>query len=156
MTYLVIDGILLAALALSAFLGYRRGLILTLCGFLALFVAFFGATAVSNTMAGPLSRTIQPALESNIQRFLDDQMAPAPEDTAPAPFGDSQQEETHADIPLQDALELLKGNRVYQGFAEAFQDMVDSGMAAVTANAARATTSPPRWPGRCSSACPSP
>ena len=138
MTYLVIDLVILGILALSALMGYRRGLILTLCGFLAVFVAFFGATAVSNTMSEPLSRTLQPGLESNIQRFLDDRLKPDDqEDRTPSIAGDPQEDEEHVVVSVEEALTLLKDTKIYRGFAEAFQEMVDKGMAAVTADAAR-------------------
>lgn len=141
MSNLVIDIVILGFLALSALMGYRRGLILTLCGFLAVFVAFFGATTVSNTMAEPLSRTLQPGLESNIQRFLDDRLSPdAQGNAAPVIPGDTSEEE-HVVVSVEEALTLLKDTRFYRGFAETFQDMVDKGMAAVTADAPRIISS---------------
>ena len=47
MSYLIFDLVIAILLVLAVFQGYRRGFVLTLCGFLAVFVAFFGATILS-------------------------------------------------------------------------------------------------------------
>ena len=39
-SYLIFDIIIAALLLLAAWRGYKKGFVLTLCGFLALFVAF--------------------------------------------------------------------------------------------------------------------
>ena len=41
MSYLFFDVILAVVLALTLFQGYRKGFVLTLCGFLAVFVALY-------------------------------------------------------------------------------------------------------------------
>ena len=48
----VLDIIIVAVVAVAAWRGYRKGLVMTLCGFLAVFVALAGATVVSNALAG--------------------------------------------------------------------------------------------------------
>ena len=48
MTYLIFDVVLALLLLIAAWRGYRKGFVLTLCGFLAIFVAFIGASVVSN------------------------------------------------------------------------------------------------------------
>ncbi len=140
MTYLVIDVVILAFLTLSAIMGYRKGLILTLCGFLAVFVAFFGATMVSDHMADDLSQTLQPAMETNIQRFLDERLRPDAS-REPSTGADHSGDDAHVDVSVDDALDLLKERPFFRGFAEAFQQLVDRGMAAVTSNAARVISS---------------
>ena len=129
-SYLIFDIIIAALLLLAAWRGYKKGFVLTLCGFLALFVAFIGATVISNTLAEPVARTIRPVVEHQIQQVLDEKasgaMTAAGEEAA-----------EHISLPLQEALELLKDTKLYKGFAEAFQKSVNDGMVAATANAAR-------------------
>ena len=56
MSWLIFDAVLGIVLVLAAVQGYRKGFVLTLCGFLAVFVAFFGASVLSNALAGPVER----------------------------------------------------------------------------------------------------
>ena len=128
MTYLMFDIAIAALLLFAVWRGYQRGFVLTLCGFLAIFVALIGASVVSSAMAEPVSRTIQPIVEQHIQQLLDEQL---PEG------GLSVDAEDLPAIPLQEALDLLKNSDLYKGFANAFQEAVDSGMVAATASAAR-------------------
>ena len=46
MSYLFFDLILAVVLAVTVFQGYRKGFVLTLCGFLAVFVALIGAAGL--------------------------------------------------------------------------------------------------------------
>ena len=132
MTYshLIFDVIIAALLLLAVWRGYKKGFVLTLCGFLALFVAFIGATVISNTLAEPVARTMRPIVEHQIQQVLDEKVS----DAITAVGEDT---EEHISIPLQEALDLLKESKVFKGFADAFQKSVNDGMVAATANAAR-------------------
>ena len=49
---IVLDLIVLGVLVLFAVLGWHKGLILSLCGLIAFFVAFAGASFVSNEFVG--------------------------------------------------------------------------------------------------------
>lgn len=140
MTYLIYDLVLAVLLLVGVYRGYKKGFILTLCGFLAVFVAFIGATVVSNALAEPVSQLIRPAIEQNIQHVLSDQMEDL--DFSSSPDGSSSQEEEVKPGPsLEDILTALKDSKLYKGFAEAFQKAVNSGVATATANAARAVAS---------------
>ena len=66
MTYLTYDLVILAVLALFAWMGYRRGFVLTLCSLLAVFVALIGASILSNALAEPVAKAIEPAVASSI------------------------------------------------------------------------------------------
>lgn len=44
MSFVIFDVVILILLLLTAWKGYRRGFVLTLCSLLAVFVAFIGAT----------------------------------------------------------------------------------------------------------------
>ena len=67
MGFFIFDLIVLIVLILAVVQGYRKGFVLTLCGFLAVFVAFIGASILSDALAGPVSQAITPAIESGIQ-----------------------------------------------------------------------------------------
>ena len=60
------DIIIIAVILLSALWGYKKGFILTLCGFLTLFVAFFGALYLSNLLAAPVGQLFLPSIEQTI------------------------------------------------------------------------------------------
>ena len=73
MSFVIFDVVILILLLLTAWKGYRRGFVLTLCSLLAVFVAFIGATVISSQLARPMSRLIQPALERSITQVLEEQ-----------------------------------------------------------------------------------
>ena len=94
--------------------GYARGLVLTLCGVLALFVAFLGATLVSNALAQPAADLITPAVERSIQEYME---ASAQEQLPPEP--DSQE-----DSELEQMLQALRESPLYRGFVDAFESTI--------------------------------
>ena len=68
-------------------------------------------------------------MEHHIQRVLDEQAAEA--------LSSAGQTAEHVTLPLQEALDMLKGTKLYRGFADAVQKSVNDGMVAASANAAR-------------------
>lgn len=138
MTYLIFDVVIAILLLFSAWRGYRKGFVLTVCAFLAIFVAFIGATVVSNALADPVSRTIRPIVERNIQQVFLENLSQQPSLTdVSSSVASSGSSSATANIPLQEGLELLKTSKLYKGFAEAFQKAVNDGMVSATASAAR-------------------
>ena len=79
--HLIIDLILLAILLIFAFLGAKRGLILSLFSLLSVLVAFVGAILISNYCAPPVAEwmgpMISPKIESAVESALPDQLAGA-------------------------------------------------------------------------------
>lgn len=71
MNGLIFDLVIAVVLILSVMQGYRKGLILTLCGFLAVFVAFIGATLLSDALAEPVSHAIQPVIEQQVTQVIE-------------------------------------------------------------------------------------
>lgn len=143
MQYLIFDLVIVLLLALAVWRGYRKGFILTFCGFLAIFVALVGATVVSNVLAQPVSQAISPMIESSIQQAVVEKLQ-SPDSSAPAgsqspalpdSSQDSSQESPIPDVPLQEILDLLKQSPLYRGFADALQSAVNAGMVSATANA---------------------
>ena len=144
MKYLVFDVVIAALLVLTAWRGYRRGFILTFCGFLAIFVALIGASLVSNVLARPVSQAISPIIESSIQQVVADQLSGGDsssqsDSSVPGFLQDPTLQEPQQDpleeAPLEEILSLLRQSPVYRGFADALQEAVDEGMVAATANA---------------------
>lgn len=136
MTYLIYDLVIIALLLLAVWRGCRRGFILTLCGFLAIFVALIGACVVSSTLAEPVSRAIRPMVEQHIQEIFMESLSDGMGQSASGD-GSGEDPDPTASLSLQEALELLKDSKVYRGFADAFQKAVNDGMVAATNNAAR-------------------
>ena len=70
MNALLFDLLLAAIVVISSLLGRKKGFILTLCGFLAIFVAFLGAAALTNLLAPPLSSLAAPFVENHLSALL--------------------------------------------------------------------------------------
>ncbi|NBI66624.1 CvpA family protein [Pseudoflavonifractor sp. 60] len=125
---------LIAAALLLFFLwrGYRKGFVLTLCGFLAVFVALIGASILSNALAEPVAKAVEPAIEQRIQDVLTE----AIRNTEFTAVGGGVAQ-TPEELSLAAVIQQLKESRLYHSFADAFQTAVDSGMAEMTSNAAQ-------------------
>ena len=131
MSYYLFDIAAAAVLLIAAWRGYRRGLILTLCGFLALFVALIGASAVSNALSGPASEALRPVIQTSLDNALSSYAAQLP----PAADGSAAPGDGEVPIPLQDALDALQDSPVYRGFISSIQEAVDAGMVSAAADA---------------------
>lgn len=133
MTYILFDIAIAAILLFFLWQGYKKGFVLTLCGFLAVFVAFIGATLISNALAKPVAQAIVPMIESGIHETLEQSM----QDSVP-----STSVETPSvlpeELPLSDVLEALQDSPIFHSLAEAFQQAVDEGIETVATNAAQA------------------
>ena len=70
MGFLIYDGIVLAILILFVVLGWRKGLLLSLCGLAVAIVAFLGAGVVADTLDGPVADAIVPALENSMEKRI--------------------------------------------------------------------------------------
>lgn len=142
MTNWVYDLIILAVLAYFAWRGWRRGLILTLCGLLAIFVAFIGANLATNALAQPMSRLIQPSLETGIHRILVENIgasaSQSPTQTLPASDSSAAQalDDLIAQLHLDDVLSAMEDSALLKNFVTSVQEAVHSGMVDVAGNAA--------------------
>ena len=135
MQYLIFDLIIAAALLFFLWRGYARGLILTLCGLLAIFVAFIGATLVSNAVAQPVADAIQPMVEHSLQHSVDSyyQYTPPAEES-----GSARDDSFLEELPLDEVLEALRDSPLYRGFVEAFQSTIGQEVAEATSHAVQA------------------
>lgn len=145
MTYWFFDLIILALLAFATWRGCRRGFILALCSLLAVFVAFIGAAFVSNLLAQPMSRLIQPALEHSIAQVLEEQVdrvgQQPPDLSLPASSSGEGEEEAYdwlAQLPVDEVLSALQESGLYKGLVKPIQEAVHGGVMEITGSAAQA------------------
>ena len=125
-TALLFDIILLVVLAAS------RGLLLSLCGLVAVLVAFIGAGLLAGALSPKVADYLEPRFASAIEERLEEQITestilPDPEDAVQS-----------ADIPLTEILNILKDMGFYQSAVDAVNQAVEQGMTEVAANAAAA------------------
>lgn len=77
MSFLIYDLIVVAILALFTWLGWRKGLLLSLCGLAVAVAAFMGAGFLAETLDDPLANAVEPKLEEIIAENLSDHMTSA-------------------------------------------------------------------------------
>ena len=133
MSYLIFDLAILAILALFFWRGYARGLVLTLCSLLTVFVALIGASFLSNALAEPVAKAIEPIVASQIHDTVTSYYQRSPAENTSA-----EEEDWLAQLPLEELLEPLKESKFLQGFAETFQKAVDDKAADIVTHAAQA------------------
>lgn len=132
MSYIFYDVMIAAVLLFFLWRGYRRGFVLTLCSLLAVFVALIGAFILSNALAEPAAKAVEPIVHQRIQASLTEAIRQTEFIAA-----DGGVAETPEEIALAGVIGHLKESDLFQGFADAFQKAVDSGVAEVTSNAAQ-------------------
>ena len=131
--YILFDVVIAAILLFFVWQGYKKGFVLTLCGFLAVFVAFIGATLISNALAKPVAQAIVPMIESGIHDTLEQSI----QDSSPS-ISSQSPDVVPEDMPLSDVLEALQDSPIFHSLAEAFQEAVDEGVETVATSAAKA------------------
>ena len=120
MNYIIYDIIIAAALLFFLWRGYSKGLILTLCSLLAVFVSLIGASFLSNALAEPVAKAT-----SYYQR-------------SPAENTSAEENDWLAQLSLDELLEPLKDSKAFQGFTDTFQKALDDGAAQIATHAAQA------------------
>lgn len=133
MTYLIYDLAVIAILVLFAFWGYHKGLVLTLCSLAAVFVALVGASFLSDALAEPLAKAVEPGIERRIQDSLTEAIQSAEFISVDGGVAERPEE-----VALAGVIGHLKESHLFQGFADSFQRAVENELAEVTANAAKA------------------
>ena len=132
MTALIIDIVLLVVLLIFTVHGASRGLLLSLCGLVAVLVAFIGAGFAAEALAPKVADFLEPRFAAAIEERLDQEIADST--LLPDP-GDEVQTD---DIPLTEILNILKDMGFYQSAVDAVNDAVEQGMTAAAASAAAA------------------
>ena len=141
MTNLVLDLLIVAVIALFALLGWHKGLVLTLCGVLVVFVAYFGAAYVSDTFSDSIAAMIQPAIQNRldlvVEQALPDDEEPSPSLLLPAPdTGD--QELDPAAASLEQVMAALRRSSLLTGMYESVAQAVSDGAVKVITTASAA------------------
>ena len=128
--FLVLDLIAAAVLLFFMVRGASKGLVLSLCGLLAILVAFAGASLTARTLSPAVGQALEPRLAAAIESHLDSQLQkPSIQGEAPTPGGEE-------DLPLQDALNALREMGFYEELVEAADRAIENGMTAAAAGAA--------------------
>lgn len=140
-TVLLLDLAVIVILALCAWRGAVKGLILTLFGLLAVVVAFLGATWVSNQFSEPVSEYIQPYVSGYVESILDstlDQLGESiPESMPPIelPTDGTEPLPDELEITLNELIAALEESGLFTGLLQSISDAVDAGSLAVTTSA---------------------
>lgn len=133
MNYIIFDIAVALLLLLALWRGYRRGFILTLCGFLAIFVALIGASIISNALAEPVAHAIRPVVERGIHQSLEEAIRHNEYISSTGGVATLPEE-----LPLAGVLDALQDSTLYRSLADTFRSAVDQGLVQVTSNAALA------------------
>ena len=103
--YLIFDLIIVAILILFAALGAHRGLILSLCGLLAVVVAFVGSSFVARTLSPMVADALEPRFAAAIEEQLNQQIQDSQLHTDLTSDGEAVSPDS---LPLQDVLDALR------------------------------------------------
>ena len=112
------DLVIAAILLVTLILGFRKGFVLTLCDFLAVFVALIGAMIISNLLAGPVTQFLMPIVQNGVVAQLN-KIVP---DASTA----------LENIELPAVLTALSESVLYRGFVDSVQQFISSQSAAAT------------------------
>ena len=132
--FLILDLIIIAILIVFAALGAHRGLILSLCGLLAVLVAFVGAGFLARTLSPMVADALEPRFASAIEEQLNEQIQNSQVQTDLT--DPSSGEVTPDTLPLQDVLNALRDMGFYETLINSVNQAVEDGMTEVAASAA--------------------
>lgn len=129
MPYILFDIAIVVILALFAWRGASKGLILSLFGLLAVIVAFVGSQALASTLSPKVAAALEPKFAAAIEEQLEEQLAHRPASQTPGPTDE---------FPLQDVLDVLKDMGIYKELIDTIDQAVSNGLTGVAAGAAAA------------------
>lgn len=128
MVYLIYDLAIIAILALFAFWGSRKGLVLTLCSLAAVFVALIGASFLSDALSEPVAKAIEPAVTSSIHDTVTSYYQRSPVES-------TEESDWLARLPLDELMAPMRESRLFKGYVETFQKTVDDKTAEIVTHA---------------------
>lgn len=131
MAFLIADGLVLAVLLIFALVGAHRGLILSLCGLLAVIVAFVGAGFLAQTFSPMVADALEPQFAAAIEEQLNASLQAQAEAGQEAVLSSD-------DVPLEGVLDALREMGFYETLISSVDRAVESGMTAAAASAAAA------------------
>ena len=129
MSYILLDVLVVVILLICALRGAARGLVLSLCGLLAVAVAFAGASIASRALSPVVARALEPRFAAAIEEKLDEQIHAAQEGDTPV---------STDELPMQEVLNALKEMGFYEELVDTVNRAVEDGMLDVAAGAAAA------------------
>lgn len=113
----IFDVAIVVILAFFAWRGAKKGLILTLCGLLGLFVAFFGAQLISSQFHGPVAHIIQPAIYQTIRGAEPAQTQEGENQSPSISIPGSLPQEEAPTYTLEELLDSMKEKGLFVGFS---------------------------------------
>lgn len=116
MTAYILDVVIVVILAFFAWRGAKKGLILTLCGLLGLFVAFFGAQFVSTQFHAPVAHIMEPAIYQAI-RGAEPQQEQGSSDSPNISIPDTLPEAQNPTYTLEQLLDSMEEKGLFAGFS---------------------------------------
>lgn len=116
----IFDVVIVLILAFFAWRGAKKGLILTLCGLVGIFVAFFGARFVSARFYEPVSNIIEPAIYQSVLGAGSEHKA---DNTVTGRFPSSDQDVSYT---LEELLDALREADLFSGFSDFLDDAVSN------------------------------
>ena len=129
MAYLIADGLILAVLLLFALVGAHRGFILSLCGLLAVLVAFVGASFAARTLSPMVADALEPKFASAIEEQLNASIQQQVAEEGSAALSPD-------DVPLDGVLNALREMGFYETLINTVDKAVENGMTSVAAQSA--------------------
>ena len=111
---LLFDVVIVLLLVLFAWRGAAKGLILSLCGLAAVFVAFFAAQIISDAFCAPVANIIRPTITQSIEDAV--------QEVGSLTVGGEQSGYT-----VDELLDYLKKNEKFQGFTDFIRHTVPDG-----------------------------
>ena len=117
------DIIIVLILAFFAWRGAKKGLILTLCSLLGIFIAFFGARWVSAEFYAPVADIIEPPIYQSIVNMGKEEAGQ--QEAASNLLGTEGLSGTYS---LEDLLEMVKQSDLYSGFSEFLDEAADGSL----------------------------
>ncbi len=135
----IFDIIIVAVLVFFAWRGAKKGLILTLCGLVGIFIAFFGARFISARFYQPFANIIEPGIYQAISGVEEEQPSTAlpgsadptpstlPDSTEPDPSAlpGSTEPDPSAPNALDELLDAIHDAGLFSGFANFLDDAVN-------------------------------
>ncbi len=116
MATLVYDLLILAVLALFVWRGWRKGLILSLCGLMVVVLSFVGAGFIADTAAPPVAKAIEPKLAQTIEENVMDYILTHYDDITPA-------DAPQANLNMWDGMREMGG--IYAWCADSVEDNIN-------------------------------
>ena len=111
------DIAIVALLAFFAWRGAAKGLVLSLCGLAAVFVAFFAAQFVADQFAPPVANIIRPVIAQSFQKV-------APHPVTTDQDGDGEEDEGPG-YTLQELFASVEANGLFEGFSTFLREGVE-------------------------------